>query len=94
MITDLEQSKIESILFHIVPKALRPVQFYDATQEFRADVIIGLPSKQRGFYDVLYMDIENITPWQLKTFDRRVKKELPAKAFTEQYGNITRLGFK
>lgn len=94
MITDLERSKIERILFHIVPDALRPVQQYDETIELRTGIIIGIPSKKYGFYEILYMDIENITPWQLKTFERRTKKDIPGKAFVEQNGTITRLVFK
>lgn len=94
MLTDLEQSKILNILSHIVPKATVPIQYYDEKQPKRYDIIIGMPSSKRGFYDILFIDIEDITPWQLKTFDRRVKKELPGKAFTDQNGNVTRLGFK
>ncbi|MDI5888487.1 hypothetical protein [Flavobacterium yafengii] len=45
-------------------------------------------------YNALYINIENITPWQLETFDSKVKKELPGKAFIEQHENITRLGIR
>jgi hypothetical protein len=30
----------------------------------------------------------------LETFDSKVKKELPGKAFIEQHKNITRLGIR
>jgi hypothetical protein len=40
----------------------------------------------------LHTNIENITAWQLETFDLKVKKELPGNAFVEQYENVTRLG--
>lgn len=94
MITDLELSKIQTIFFQIAPKMLRSIQAYESRQEFRTGVIVGLPSNKRGFYDTVYTNIENITPWQLKTFDRRVKKDIPNRAFVEQHGTITRLGFR
>ncbi|MEO7977756.1 hypothetical protein [Flavobacterium sp.] len=94
MLNELEINKIEAIFFYIAPNALRPIQFYDASQEYRSEVIIGFPSKLRGFWELIYMDIDNITPWQLKTFDKRVKKDIPGKARVEQHGTITRLIFK
>lgn len=93
MITDSELEKIQSIYFHIVPNALRPVQQYDSFREIRTDTIVGIPSKKHGFWDTVYMDIENITPWQLKTFERRVAKDIPGKGFIQKNGDITRLIF-
>lgn len=94
MLTDLEIEKIQSIYFHIVPKALKSIQHYDSLREIRTNTIIGIPSKVRGFYDTLYMDIENITPWQLKTFKKRVEKDIPGKGFITENGEITRLIFE
>lgn len=94
MLSDQEQNKIETIFFQIAPKLLRSIQFYNESEKFRQGIIVGIPSKKRGFYETLYINIENITPWQLKTFDKRVKKDLPGMAFVEQYDTITRLGFK
>ncbi|PWA10954.1 hypothetical protein [Flavobacterium laiguense] len=94
MLTDQEQTKIESIFIQIEPKILRSIQLYKESEIFRQGIIVGLPSNKRGFYDTLYINIEKITPWQLKTFDRRVKKDIPGMAFIEQYDTITRLGFR
>ncbi|PXY44506.1 hypothetical protein [Flavobacterium hydrophilum] len=94
MLTDLEIEKIQSIYFHISPNALRPIQQYDEMRKIRTDTIVGYRSKKQGFWDVIYMDIENITPWQLKTFDKRVKKDLPGRSEIEKHGDVTRLIFK
>jgi len=93
MLTELEVDKIRTIFFYIVPNALRPIQHYDSFREIRTDTIVGIPSKIRGLYDSVYMDIENITPWQLKTFKKRVAKDIPGKGYITEHGEITRLIF-
>jgi hypothetical protein len=94
MLTNTEITKIERIFFLIQPNTLRTIQSYIPKNEFRQFVIVGKQIARNKSYSVLYINIENITPWQLETFDSKVKKELPAKAFVEQHENITRLGIR
>lgn len=76
------------------PSTLKSVQSYSPKNEFRQFIIVGKQIARSKSYSVLYINIENITPWQLETFDSKVKKGLPGKAFVEQHGNITRLGIR
>ncbi len=94
MFTDKEFELITRLFFQLVPSAVRSIQSYDPMHIHRNGYVIGFPALKKGAYKCLYLDIENITPWQLKTFDRRAKKELPGLAYIEQYGDITRVGFR
>lgn len=94
MLTEKEIEKIQRIFFQIQPSTVKSIQNYNPFYEFRQYIIVGIQIAKYKSYDVLYINIENITPWQLTIFDKRAKKELPGKAFTEQHGTVTRLGFK
>ncbi|MCK8143187.1 hypothetical protein MW871_14955 [Flavobacterium sp. I-SCBP12n] len=89
---DIEQ--VNRILKRIVPSIMLSVQNYNPDQELREGIVIGIPGKKKGFNEMVYTNIENITPWQLKTFDTMVKKFLPNKSTIEQHGTITRIIFK
>jgi hypothetical protein len=94
MLTNIEITKIERIFSLIQPTTLKSIQSYSPKNEFRQFVIVGKQIAKERAYSVLYINIENITPWQLETFDSKVKKELPGTAFIEQHKNITRLGIR
>jgi hypothetical protein len=94
MLTNIEITKIERIFSLIQPTTLKSIQSYNPRNEFRQFTIVGVQISKNKLYNVLYINIENITPWQLETFDSKVKKELPGKAFIEQHENITRLGIR
>jgi hypothetical protein len=92
MITDKEEDIIKAIFKRIVPSINLSIQTYDEYIVDREFIIIGkLKYKQ---YDWLYININKIKPFQLKTFETIAKKKLPNRYIIKTTDEITRFIFK
>lgn len=92
MITDKEVELIIKIFKRVVPYLVLSVQIYSKDVEDRTGYLIG-KTKYKQF-EFLYINIQNITPWQIKTFEIMTKKYLPNRAIIKTKDEITRLIFK
>jgi len=92
MITDQEQTIIINIYKRIVPNILLSIQYYKDDIVDRDGCIIGQLKYKN--YQYLYINIKNIRPWQLKTFESDANKKMPNRFIIKTKDNITRLIFK
>lgn len=92
MITDKEEEVIIRILKRIEPNLILAIQKYSKDIEDRTGYLIGSIKYKQCQY--LYINIQNITPWQMKTFESMTKKYLPNRAIIKTKGDLTRLIFK
>ncbi|MNQ29865.1 hypothetical protein D3C85_431890 [compost metagenome] len=92
MITDKEIVIITNIFKRIVPDIVLSIQQYKKDIEDRDGYLIGrIKYKQ---YEFIYINIKNITPWQLQTFELMAKKKMPNRYVIKIKDEITGLIFK
>ena len=92
MITEGEITIINGIYKRIVPSVVLSIQTYSKDVEDRDGYLIGkLKYKQ---YEFIYINIKNIKPFQLKTFQTMANKKMPNRYIIKVSGDITRLIFK
>ncbi|MBC5836805.1 hypothetical protein [Flavobacterium muglaense] len=92
MLTDNEISIINGIYKRIVPSIVLSIQIYTKDIEDRDGYLIG--KKKFNQYEWLYINIKNIKPFQLKTFQSMANKKMPNRYIIKISGEITRLIFK
>lgn len=92
MITDQEQDIITSIFKQIAQSVVLSIQFVNEANLMREGYVLGIMSYNR--YESVYINVKDVTPWQIKTFEKRVKKDLPNRGFIEKHDDITRFVFK
>ena len=92
MLTDTDENIIIAIYKRIVPDIVLSIQIYSKDIEDRNGFIIG--KKKFKNYVFVYINIKNIKPWQLKTFESDAKKKLPNRYLIKTKDDITRLIFK